>query len=991
MKTQKEQLSDLSNIFNNTSKLDEIIHSLNNASSILKELQIAHSMKNDPNMTNVVMSGLTGAGKTTLSHYLEGHELYYKKDQDRSKKLFISYEDEFNRQIGNNKFSTTFFPNIFTIKDIENHQIIDTAGLWDNNGIFVQIANAWIIDQLITQYKTAKFFIVTDYRELELAKGQPFIEKMQELLGKVNNSNFKYSFIISHASEDMTLDNEEKYASEEIIKIVKSNHNLLTSYLNNSLEQNAHSLAFFCKPDKLGEYNIPGQKEKIIKLIQNTEESNLDNFFKSPIVDKYNFIEKLKKLGIESNKSFMETLLDRDLDSYIKNNIKKLELSNLNSNLDLYKKGDIRQSLNHLKQSFIDNYLSTKTIDYELSFIESLQNIEQYFRKGEITEIINSHKTQLISKADEVSNILHKIMNGDEISHSLNNQIFTIKSPYITSEQINNHVNKQEQKNIKQIEVYSGAIIFNQDIKFPGKNLVIVTKNYSVNPELNQKSTSYTTRNKLVVEKDSAYDAMNDKNYWYNETDIQYIANGLITDYNVTPALGASENRTLQQLLEGVLEEYKTHYEPTFIPLNIRGNHWVAFSIFKHEGSEYAFYKDSLGAIKYKEEREQVEQIIKKYNPDITFKYHTGHEQKDSSSCGIFALQNMKVMSAKLADKEKFITDFTEEIFTNQHQADQLRKGEFSQLYKEQLQYNNKVREAIRDNHYPELEKIKNILGESQYKIKALTKKESLNSSTESKTLGIDIILSHNINKGEYQYNYVITATKDCKSESILNLVSEKLNIDKSELIQSTDNKNTITINKNQLQIDTCDVLSNEEINQKIQLQESDSNLPTQSNQIHSSTNTKNEKIVIDLSGENGPSYNKPAEYGENALCGLPGMDSGDFLFNFENYKGSTKNIPTYLLDILLNGGIGGKGQTGYKGKDSDIIDKHSIKTEKQSEILDILLNINENNKEIKSFDDLHKVLSKMIVKESRGCLKCCDTINLKYVEYPFDIYASLG
>jgi hypothetical protein len=142
---------------------------------------------------------------------------------------------------------------------------------------------------------------------------------------------------------------------------------------------------------------------------------------------------------------------------------------------------------------------------------------------------------------------------------------------------------------------------------------------------------------------------MADKDYWYNETDIQYIANGLVTEHNITPALGTSENRTLKQLLEGALEEYKTDYQPTFIPLNIRANHWVALSIFKHEENEYAFYKDSLGSTQYKAERDEVEELIKAYNPDIIFKYHSGQEQEDGSSCGIFALQNIKIMSEQLS------------------------------------------------------------------------------------------------------------------------------------------------------------------------------------------------------------------------------------------------------------------------------------------------------------------------------------------------------
>ena len=382
------------------------------------------------------------------------------------------------------------------------------------------------------------------------------------------------------------------------------------------------------------------------------------------------------------------------------------------------------------------------------------------------------------------------------------------------------------------------------------QEVIDVLKRFGVIKLENPKNTEELKQKpQAIVEKTHISNPMLDKNYWYSETDIQYIANGLITDYNVTPALGASENRSLKQLLEGALEEYKKDYDPTFIPLNIRGNHWIALSVFKHQGNEYAFYKDSLGPTQYKAEREQVEQLIKEYNPDIIFKYHTGQEQQDGSSCGIFALQNMKIMSDKLVDINKFIEDFTGEAFASQLQADQLRQ-DFSQLYQQQLQYNDRAREAIRENHYPELQQIRDIIGDSQYSIRALARSESLDSTVESNTLGIDIALPKQINKGIYQYNYIITATNDCNPDEILDLLAQKLNIDKTQLVQSEDNGRTIIIDKSLLEdsITSCDKLSIEAIKQKIQLQE---NQPVARELIQQDQGKSIEDILQEILKEN--------------------------------------------------------------------------------------------------------------------------------------------
>jgi 2-hydroxy-3-keto-5-methylthiopentenyl-1-phosphate phosphatase len=122
----KKILSDFSEVFNSEkSNIDDIIDVLFKSSKILKELKAQFDQYKSNHLKSVVLSGLTGAGKTTLSHYLEGNELEYRKLEDKSKKLFVSNEKSIGREIGHSSLSTTFFPNVFMIKDLPDHQIIE--------------------------------------------------------------------------------------------------------------------------------------------------------------------------------------------------------------------------------------------------------------------------------------------------------------------------------------------------------------------------------------------------------------------------------------------------------------------------------------------------------------------------------------------------------------------------------------------------------------------------------------------------------------------------------------------------------------------------------------------------------------------------------------------------------------------------------------------------------------------------------------------------
>jgi preprotein translocase subunit SecA len=255
--------------------------------------------------------------------------------------------------------------------------------------------------------------------------------------------------------------------------------------------------------------------------------------------------------------------------------------------------------------------------------------------------------------------------------------------------------------------------------------------------------------------------------YWYSSEDIAAIGTELLKDYSrdfkLTQAI--DKNKLLS-----VIEEYKKDLKPTFIPLNIRGNHWVAVALMPDQGEpdkHIVLYKDSLGDIKYFIEREEIKKIFKQQLQilDNDFIFHAGKEQVDEYNCGVFALANLEVMAKLIRSNPSNSNSFFQSIFSNSRiisnpehcfidsiKAESLRHSEYPTLYALSLCAGDK-RRVICDHHQEELTNIQLQLEARGYLVSIDGIKP-----TKSKQIRLSIALPQEelLTSDDYQYLYKI-------------------------------------------------------------------------------------------------------------------------------------------------------------------------------------------------------------------------------------------
>lgn len=255
--------------------------------------------------------------------------------------------------------------------------------------------------------------------------------------------------------------------------------------------------------------------------------------------------------------------------------------------------------------------------------------------------------------------------------------------------------------------------------------------------------------------------------YWYISEDIAAIGTELLKDYSrdfkLTQAI--DKNKLLS-----VIEEYKKALKPTLIPLNIRGNHWVAVALMPDQGEpdkHIVLYKDSLGDIKYSIEREEIKEIFKQQLQilDNDFIFHAGKEQVDEYNCGVFALANLEVMAKLIRSNPSNSNSFFQSIFSNssiisnpEHcfidsiKAESLRHSEYPTLYALSLCAGDK-RRVICDHHQEELTNIQLQLEARGYLVSIDGIKP-----TKSKQIRLSIALPQEelLTSDDYQYLYKI-------------------------------------------------------------------------------------------------------------------------------------------------------------------------------------------------------------------------------------------
>jgi hypothetical protein len=218
---------------------------------------------------------------------------------------------------------------------------------------------------------------------------------------------------------------------------------------------------------------------------------------------------------------------------------------------------------------------------------------------------------------------------------------------------------------------------------------------------------------------DNALKQKDNEDYLYQATDIAYIAQSPtiaaeFKNFHFIQGMQADHLRKKVDEIAGLARIGK----PVLCVYNIDNIHWAAFCMLKKaDGTLVALYKDSFGASQF--------ELVELLRGVSEFRYHPEAEQRgDGTSCGIFAMENIRIMARALnADFENFIANFETQEFCSLERARALRKRDFATLYAEgvqayeDLEAQKAVNAAkLRQTHQPEVERIiaqlKSVLGD---------------------------------------------------------------------------------------------------------------------------------------------------------------------------------------------------------------------------------------------------------------------------------------
>ncbi len=204
-------------------------------------------------------------------------------------------------------------------------------------------------------------------------------------------------------------------------------------------------------------------------------------------------------------------------------------------------------------------------------------------------------------------------------------------------------------------------------------------------------SKLFMQKQKASLQKDEPLDtALSQKDneaYLYQGTDIHHIVQSKTVQKELEHVcfIQGMQSDHLKQKLDEIFRDVDSG-RPVLCVYNISNCHWASFCIVKRaNGSIVTLYKDSFG----KQDGDLVK-LLTERSQEI--KCHLGTEQSgDGTSCGIFALQNVRIMARALKDDaESFINEFKTRTFCSLDEAKQLRRGDFARFYSEGVEENER-------------------------------------------------------------------------------------------------------------------------------------------------------------------------------------------------------------------------------------------------------------------------------------------------------------
>ena len=207
------------------------------------------------------------------------------------------------------------------------------------------------------------------------------------------------------------------------------------------------------------------------------------------------------------------------------------------------------------------------------------------------------------------------------------------------------------------------------------------------------KPTKKSSRGQQRVDGNALSESAN-LHYLYQATDISFMVQSPtirdeLSNFHFIQGMQAEH---LTTKIDDDLIASVTINRPVLCVFNISNVHWVTLCLFKDTDDKlYCFYKDSFG-----QGNEELSRMLELRKCEL-ISHPLAEQRGDSTSCGILAFENMRIMAHELnRDRDNFIEKFESLEFCSLDTANNLRKDDYPRFYAEGVQESERSAHANR-------------------------------------------------------------------------------------------------------------------------------------------------------------------------------------------------------------------------------------------------------------------------------------------------------
>ena len=196
----------------------------------------------------IIVIGSTRSGKSSLINYIIGNQLIGEKISACKPVVLKKFDNSPGPQIGIGSTSETIIPSRWNSHKLNNLGIWDAPGFDDNRGAVQDITNAFYINELFKNIKSAKIILVTDINDIANDSIRPFLsllnsienifnEKMSECFSSIGIIFSKVPKTLYDNEVDKNFINEllkEQFLSSKAIEISEPAKELIRYLIKNN-------------------------------------------------------------------------------------------------------------------------------------------------------------------------------------------------------------------------------------------------------------------------------------------------------------------------------------------------------------------------------------------------------------------------------------------------------------------------------------------------------------------------------------------------------------------------------------------------------------------------------------------------------------------------------------------------------------------------------------------------------------------------------------